>query len=121
MGRFFPHAAMAVALVFTPTSADAQEWITVHEWSSSGTMTTPDFRVSVRDWRIVWSTQNEVLPGAGIFQIYVHDDSDNLIALAANKQGTGSGTSYVKPTGRFYLDINSGNVDWTVKVQVPQK
>lgn len=111
-------AALALGAALTAAPVSAQQWTTVHEWSGSGTMTTLDFSISERDWRIVWSTQNEAFPGAGIFQIYVYDGSDDIVALPANKQGTGSGFSHVKPRGRFYLTINSANVDWRVRVQV---
>jgi hypothetical protein len=93
------------------------EWYTVAEWSGSGIKTTETFNVPSRDWRVHWETSNEAFAGAGIFQIYVYDSSDNLVTLAANKQGTGSDVSNVKPRGSFYLTINSGNVEWSVRVE----
>jgi hypothetical protein len=61
--------------------------------------------------------RNEAFAGAGIFQIYVHNDRGELVSLAANKQGTGRDTSYVRGKGRYYLMINSGNVEWSVAVE----
>jgi hypothetical protein len=89
----------------------------VKTWKGSGAKDTESFDVRSREWRITWETSNEPFANAGIFQIYVHNDKDELVSLAANKQGTGSDTSYVRGRGRFYLKINSANVDWSVIVE----
>lgn len=116
---------LAVVAACFPTAVSAQEneWTTLKNWSGSGMKTTESFRVTDREWRIEWETSNEPFPGAGIFQIFVHKaDDDALVTLAANKQGTGSDVTYVRSVpGRFYLTLNSGNVDWRVQVQVRKK
>lgn len=58
-----------------------------------------------------------VFEGAGILQIYVHNEKDELVSLAANTNKPGSDTSYVRGKGRFYLKINSGNCKWKVTVE----
>lgn len=93
-------------------------WQTLKEWKGSGIKDTESFNTQTREWRITWSTTKEAFPGAGIFQIYVHNDRDEMVALAANVQGIKSDNSVVRgPAGRYYLKINSGNVDWSVKVE----
>lgn len=99
-----------------PASAPAPTWQTVKEWSGSGIKTTESFEIKSREWRIEWKSSNEQV--AGVTQIFVYDDSDSLITLAANHQGAGGDVSYVRARpGRFYLTINSANVDWKVKVE----
>ena len=106
------------ALLVLVTTVDVAAWHVVKRWSGNGIKTTESFEIENREWRINWETKNEPFAGAGIIQIYVYDDSDNLVTLAANKQGTGSDTSYVRgKPGRYYLTINSGNVDWSVSVE----
>jgi hypothetical protein len=106
-----------VGLVSGPADGSAA-WATVVEWSGSGIKETETFQVASREWRIAWETRNEAFKGAGIFQIMVHDEAGKLVTLAANKQGVGKDVSYVRSgPGKHYLMINSGNVDWTVKVE----
>lgn len=100
----------------------ATEWQTVQDWAGSGIKQTESFTTASREWRIYWKTKNEAFAGAGIFQVMVHQaGNDALVTLAANKQGTGSDVTYVRaPPGRYYLTINSGNVDWLVRVEDQQ-
>lgn len=111
--------ALVLALAATPVWAQEGQWNTVKEWSGNGIKHTESFTIAEREWRIEWTASNEVLPGAGILQVMVHRaDDDQLVTLAANKQGAGRDVSYVRAApGRFYLTINSGNVDWRVRVQ----
>jgi hypothetical protein len=96
----------------------AESWRVLKSWSGSGIKTTETFAVGSREWRIQWRASNE--RAAGILQIYVHDEAGHLVDLAANHQGAGSDTSYVRGRpGRYYLRISSGNVDWRVVVEVP--
>lgn len=114
----FAILVLAAALMIVGLTLQALEWQVIKRWSGNGSKTTESFEVQDREWRINWETRNEPFAGAGIFQIYVYDDRDNLVALAANKQGTGRDTSYVHgDPGRYYLTINSGNVDWSVTVE----
>ena len=107
---FLAVAALTAFLMSMPA------WQWVAGWSGSGIKETETFSVQ-SEWRITWETKNEKKEGAGIFQIYVHDENDKLVSLAANKQGVGKDTSYVRSAGKHYLKINSGNVDWTVLVE----
>jgi hypothetical protein len=97
----------------------APEWQTVQDWSGSGIKQTESFTTGSREWRIYWKTRNEPFARAGILQITVHQaDNDAVVTTAANKQGIGSDVSYVRsPPGRYYLAINSANVDWLVRVE----
>jgi hypothetical protein len=95
-----------------------KEWKVIASWSGSGIRSTESFQIQNREWRVRWRTQNEVFPGAGILQLYVYDQNDNLVTLAANTQGPSSDVSYVRGgPGRYYIEISSGNIDWRVQVE----
>ncbi|MBK9240780.1 MAG: hypothetical protein IPL75_11060 [Acidobacteria bacterium] len=103
-----------------PTAVPRPEptWQTLKEWKGSGIKDTESFTTQTREWRVTWSTHSEPFPGAGVFQIFVHNDRDELVNLAANVTGVKSDNSIVRgPAGRYYLKINSGNVSWSVKVE----
>ena len=91
-----------------------QSWRRVKQWKGRGIKETESFPVKSGEWRISWKSMN----GPGVLQIFVYSDEGNMVATAANTLGTGSDTSYVRaPAGRFYLMINSANVDWEVVVE----
>ena len=102
-----------------PPPERAPEWTEVLSRSGEGIIQTQSFDVASREWRVTWVTRNEPFENAGIFQIMVHDaETDELITLAANLQGVGGDTSYVRsPPGRYYLGVNSGNVEWEITVE----
>lgn len=108
-------AAAAVAALPPPS------WTDVVSWTGSGMKQTETFKVVSREWRIVWSSRNEPFPNAGILQLMVYNDRGEMVTLAANKQGPGSDTTYVRAApGAYYIMINSANIDWNVKVQDQQ-
>jgi ketosteroid isomerase-like protein len=95
-----------------------KQWSRTNSWSGGGMKQTETFYVPEREWRILWKTSNEVLKNAGILQIYVYTASGNLVTLCANRQGEGQDISYVRgEPGEYYLQINSGNLDWDVAVE----
>lgn len=98
------------------------EWLRVADWSGSGIKQTESFTVHSREWRIYWKTKREAFAGTGFLAITVHRaDNDDVVASAANKQGTGSDVSYVRtPPGRYYLSINSANAEWVIRVENKQ-
>lgn len=106
-----PRAATAAAAPVT--------WATLGSWKGTGITQTERFTTTRGEWRVHWTTTNEAMPGASIFQIMVHDaDTNALVTLAANQQGPGQNTSYVRaPAGSYYLTINSGNIDWAVEAE----
>jgi hypothetical protein len=100
------------------TQQSRTSWHTVRSWAGEGIRETESFHVASREWRVTWKSSGEPFPGAGILQIYVHRADGTLVTLAANKQGPGSDTSYVRDApGQFYLSINSANTKWHVLVE----
>jgi hypothetical protein len=58
-----------------------------------------------------------VLPGAGVFQVYVYRGIE-LVGVAANVMGVKSDTSVMRTgPGPHHLKINSANVGWSVIVE----
>lgn len=117
-----PSAARGKSTVSAPPASTPKRatptWQVVKRWTGSGIKETETFSVASREWRISWTASNEAFAGAGILQVYVHNERGEMVSLAANKQGTGGDISYVRaPPGRFYLTINSGNVNWDVTVE----
>lgn len=103
------------------TNEEPKEWVEIASWSGSGMKTTETFVITSDEFRIKWKTMNEAFENSGIFQIYVNDESGQMVSLAGNKQGPGSDVSYVKEgPGRYYLEINSANIDWDVSVEEQQ-
>jgi len=100
---------------YAPTEAEPA-WREVQEWRGTGMKQTESFTIASREWRINWKTTRQNI--AGILQIYVKTEAGELITLAANSMGEGSDTSYVRsPPGRYYLEISSANINWTVSVE----
>jgi hypothetical protein len=96
----------------------ANDWRLVKEWSGSGIKETETFTTTSREWRIRWHSANEPFANASILQIHVYNGRGALVTLAANKQGTGADTSYVRsPAGSHYLAIVGANSTWTVIVE----
>lgn len=92
-------------------------WHQVRTWTGQGIKNTESFEIRGREWRINWKATNNSQFG-GIMQIMVYDSSGGLASLAANHEGAGGDTSYVRGRpGQYYLEINSFGVDWQVAVE----
>lgn len=60
-------------------------------------------------WEIQWNA------GGDIFQIYLHTETGQLVGVAANQQGSGTGTSYQPEAGTYFLKVNALG-DWKVAI-----
>lgn len=74
----------------------------------SGARNTRPFKVA-DSWEIQWESQGNLL------QIFVNDDSGVLVALAANQQGAGPGSSYMAKGGQYHLSINALG-EWKLRI-----
>lgn len=109
-------------------AVEVEEWETIKSWEGSGIKNTEPFQISADVWRVVWVSEasgfSKESGGAGhIFQLYLQKPGDDLfmeiLANVANEVKS-SDTSYVYRQGRFYLQMNAGNGNWEVKVQIPK-
>ena len=96
----------------------APQWAVVASWRGSGMKETESFAVANREWRVRWKTGSEPFANAGILQLFVYNQDGQMVGLAANQQGPGEDVSYVRaPPGRYYIKINSANIDWNISVE----
>jgi hypothetical protein len=94
-------------------------WHPIASWSGHGSMQTETFDIESGEFRVHWETSGENPPGAGMFQVTANSgDSGNVVGIAADHRGVGRDTSYVSDRPRrYYLAIESKNVDWKVTVE----
>jgi len=98
----------------TPTPTPKLTWREVIAWQGSGAMNTETFEIIGSSWRVNWTSKGG---RDSLLQIFIYDENSNLVGLAANIQGSSSDSSYVHKEGRYYLKINSANMDWTIVVE----
>lgn len=86
-------------------AADASGGI---EFSGNGKLNTRPFNVE-GPWEVQWTASGD------IFQIYLHTQSGNLVGVAANQMGSGSGASYQPNGGNYYLQVNAVG-EWVIRI-----
>jgi len=99
----------------------AVSWQPVRTWSGRGNSQLETFTIDVGTWRARWETRNETAPGSGSFKVNAHSgDSGRVIAEIADQRGVGRGTeTVIEAPRRYYLNIESANVEWTITVEQP--
>ncbi len=105
----------------SPPVAQVIAWKTVGSWSGHGNAQLETFPIERWDWRIKWETSNEQPPASGTLHVTVHSaDSGRLIVDAIDVQGVGHETIDIsEQPHRFYLAVESKNVDWQLAVEEP--
>lgn len=99
-------------LLFVAAAGHALGQEIVAEFTGNGLSNTRPFTVR-NGWEIQWSANGE------IFQVYVFDLAGELVGVAANQMGPGSGTSFNARGGTYYLQVNAMG-SWAVRVvQLP--
>ena len=81
--------------------------VEITRFEGSGQSTTRPFTVP-DGWEIQWDASDFI-------QIYVYEASGELSGIAANQQGSGSGSAFQPSGGSFYLQMNAMG-SWTVRV-----
>jgi hypothetical protein len=122
---FFPIAVLLLALGGCKSAARPEShhsqigWRPIGSWSGRGDTQTDSFNIESTQWRIKWETKGAASPGVGSFHVVVNSAvSGRPIQDAVEQQGNGRGVAYVTEDPRLYhLVINSGGVDWSVKVE----
>lgn len=122
--RYF---CLALASLVLTCSAVAQEtdWQTIERFSGSSSTQTRPFTIESSEWRARWRYEKKTgQVYASLFQVNLkqpgEDWDGDALASVANQDGHSS-TSYHYEPGRFYLDVNTTNVRWHVKIQVPKQ
>lgn len=124
MRVFTAAAALLATLGCTPGGDERQPspatvWRPVASWSGRETTTLETFPISAGRLRLHWSTFNESPPGSGRFKLRLHSaDSGRVLEEPVDARGVGGGTIDVYDEHlRFYLSVESTNVDWSVRVE----
>jgi hypothetical protein len=117
---------LAAALVAACTSGAEQRqesratsWRPVASWSGHGNTTLETFPIGAGRLRIYWDIRNESPAGAGRFHVKLHSaDSGRVLDEVADVKGNGADLKeIVDDHQRFYLSVESANVDWTLRVE----
>jgi|SRR6056297_2242313 len=88
------------------TTKSNEELIVEH--SGKGVKTTRPFTTN-GPWEIQWDAEGQ------IFQIYLYSGEGNLVDVAANQTGAGTGSYYNPKDGTYYIEVNAmGN--WELKI-----
>lgn len=98
----------------------AKTWTAIGAWSGTGIKETESFETVTNEWRVKWKAKTSQQLGAFITITVGRADTGVPVAVAGNQQGDSADAdmSYVHlPAGRYYLGINSFNVDWAVAVE----
>jgi len=125
------HRIVIAALVFLAACTSerggpppaAMTWRPVQSWSGRGSSQLETFVIDTGTWRAQWETRNETAPGRGSFKVAAHSgDSGRVIAEIADQRGVGRGTANVtEAPRRYYLTVESANVEWTITVEEPRR
>lgn len=78
------------------------------EFTGNGAVNTRPFSMD-GPWEIQWEADGD------IFQVFLHTADGEIVDVAANQMGSGSGTSFQPRGGEYYLQVNAIG-DWTVRV-----
>src|SRR5690606_36003095 len=85
---------------------------TLAEYSGNGSSNTRPFSAP-SGWEVQWNATGD------IFQVYVFDMEGDLVEVAANQMGPGSGASFIAREGTYYLQVNAMG-SWALRVvQLP--
>lgn len=89
------------------------------EFSGRGNAQLETFPIGGWTWRVSWETKNETPPGTGRFHATAHSgDSGRLLAEIADVRGVDRDTTYITELPhRYYLVVESANVDWSMLVE----
>ena len=94
-------------------------WRQLGSWSGRGDKQTETFTSDNGGFRVHWETKREAPPDAGRLRVVFRSgDSGREIIEAIDARGAGSGTEEVaaERPRRYYLTIESADVDWKVSV-----
>jgi hypothetical protein len=103
----YMRSALAVIALASLPIAASQDAV-VQQYAGNGTQNTRPFAVT-QGWEIQWDTSGD------IFQLYLHTASGDLVDVAANQMGSGSGASYFPKPGTYYLQVNAIG-PWALRV-----
>ena len=114
-------AACCRAQTQAPPPSYIAGWKPIGSWSGHGNAQLETFPIERRDWRLKWETKNEQPAGSGTLHVTINSgDSGRLIVDAVDTRGVGHDIVDIsEQPHRFYLVVESSDVDWSVAVEEP--
>lgn len=97
--RCHVRSVLAVLILMGLSFAASQDPV-VQRYAGNGTQNTRPFSVS-QGWEVQWDASGD------IFQLFLHTGSGDLVDVAANQMGSGSGASYFPQPGTYYFQVNA--------------
>jgi hypothetical protein len=103
-----------------PPPGDAA-WRRVASWSGRGNQQLETFPIEAWIWRVRWEAANEDAGGGGMLRVAAMSaDSGREIAEITNVRGADHDTKYLSDLPRrYYLEVTSANVEWSLVVEEP--
>lgn len=100
-------------------SAADLRWHPLGTWAGSGDRQTESFDVRTGTLKLVWETSNERAPGPSTFRVELYSAiSGRPLQTIVDTVGVGVDSAYVADEPRVsYLVIESGGVDWRVRLE----
>ena len=112
-------AAVTPAPTTASTPATPKTWIQVASLEGTGRKKGPLFELTGGEAKLIYTVQGDQFAGMAIYVVSEGESIDEQGGSPdVNHQGSGSDeTRIVKPAGRYYLDVNSANATWSVRVE----
>jgi hypothetical protein len=118
MRRWVTAGSIALLVALAPFGAQAQSPPGGPQWSGDGVrQTTEPFTVASHDWTLTWTSQDRgSIPGFLSIEIYNADTRLPAGTVSGTIGGSGGSATLRNGPGRFYLDIDGANTNWSVQV-----
>jgi hypothetical protein len=91
-------------------------WTDVKQWTGTGSKVTESFDVTSKEWRVNWSSDQHG-NGIGSIGVLVFNADKKLVASATGRVGAPDTTYIHEGPGRYYVEVRSADVNWTLTVQ----
>jgi hypothetical protein len=106
-----------------PPAPGQTEWRRVSSWSGRGNQQLETFPIEGWIWRVRWEAGNEDAGGGGMLRVAAMSaDSGREIAEITDVRGADHDTKYLSDLPRrYYLEVVSAKIEWSLVVEEPVK
>ncbi len=101
-----------------PTPLPTAELKMVYEWTGNAYRTIPAFHMLTKPWLAVWYAEPVLpqSPGRAYAMIADVQESDSPFDTIMDTRGRGYGSLWVQRVGRFYIYVESTNIQWRIQL-----
>jgi hypothetical protein len=102
-----------------PPAETPTRWQELGVWSGRGNRQTESFEVTTGALRVIWQTRGERSPDEGRFRVSLHSAiSGRSLQTIVDVRGAGGSTVNFEDDPRTsYLEIESQNLEWSVRLE----